>query len=151
MNRILVNAVEKGCDLFNVLRAMTLNPTIHYGLDRALLQVGDIADMIVVDSLETMKVNETYINGRKIFNCENLLTDKVSKSGRINSFNAKKLNKKEIDKLGRQFKSLAKTEARMLVSKLFPSISDRFIKKNTDGMAESILIALYGKNKGQSK
>ena len=64
---------------------------------------------------------------------------------------AEKLNKKEIDKLGRQFKSLAKTEARMLVSKLFPSISDRFIKKNTDGMAESILIALYGKNKGQSK
>jgi len=61
---------------------------------------------------------------------------------------AKNLNKKQIDKLGRQFKSLAKTEARELVSKLFPSISDKFIKKNTDGMAESILIALYGKNKG---
>jgi len=61
---------------------------------------------------------------------------------------SKKLNKKEIDKLGRQFKSLAKTGARELVSKLFPSISDRFVKKNTDGMAESILIALYCKNKG---
>jgi hypothetical protein len=70
---------------------------------------------------------------------------------KIKGKEAKKENKKHIDKLGRQFKSLAKTEARMLVSKLYPSISDRFVKKNTDGMAESLLIALYGKNKGQSK
>ena len=41
---------------------------------------------------------------------------------------AEKLNKKEIDKLGRRFKSLAKTGARELVSRLFPSISDKFIK-----------------------
>ncbi len=59
---------------------------------------------------------------------------------------AKNANKKQIDKLGRQFKSLAKTEARELVSKLYPSISDKFIKKNSDGMAESLLIALYGRN-----
>ena len=58
---------------------------------------------------------------------------------------AKKLNKKQVDKLGRQFKSLAKTEARELVSRLFPSISDKFVKKNTDGAAESVLIVLYGK------
>ncbi len=63
---------------------------------------------------------------------------------KIEDEEVKKENKKYVDKLGRQFKSLAKTEARMMVSKLFPSISDKFVKKNTDGMAESILIALYG-------
>ena len=67
---------------------------------------------------------------------------------KIEDKEVKKENKKQIDKLGRQFKSLAKTEARKLVSSLYPSISDKFVKKNTDGMAESILIALYGKNRG---
>ena len=57
---------------------------------------------------------------------------------------AKKENKRQVDKLGRQFKSLAKTEARMLVSKFYPNMSDRFVKKNTDGLAESLLIAQYG-------
>ena len=58
----------------------------------------------------------------------------------------KKLNKKEIDKLGRQFKSLAKTEARELVSRLYPGLSDRLIKKNTDGLAESLLLAVYARD-----
>ena len=56
-------------------------------------------------------------------------------------------NKKQIDKLGRQFKFLAKTEARNLASKLYPSLSDNFVKKNSDGIAESLLIALFGKDK----
>lgn len=56
---------------------------------------------------------------------------------------AKKENKKYIDKLGRQFKSMSKTEARMLVSRLYPGLSDRLIKKNTDGLAESLLLAVY--------
>ena len=59
----------------------------------------------------------------------------------------KKENKKHVDKLGRKFKSLAKTEARKHASKLFPILSDKFVRVNTDGMAESVLIALYGKNK----
>ena len=58
----------------------------------------------------------------------------------------KKENKKNIEKLGRQIKSEAKTAARELVSSLYPDISNKFRKKNTDGMAESVLIALYGKN-----
>ena len=58
----------------------------------------------------------------------------------------KKENKKHIDKLGRQFKSLAKTEARKLVSKLYPGLSGRLIKKNTDGLAESLLLAVYARD-----
>lgn len=57
----------------------------------------------------------------------------------------KKENDKYIEKLGRNFKSLAKTEARKLVSIKYPAIADKFQKKNTDGMAESLLIALYGR------
>ena len=66
---------------------------------------------------------------------------------KIKGKEAQKENKRQVDKLGRKFKSLAKTEARELVSTLYPCLSDRLVKKNTDGLAESVLISIYGKNK----
>lgn len=59
---------------------------------------------------------------------------------------AKKENKKCIEKLQRGLKSQAKTNARELASNLFPDLSERFVKKNSDGLAESLLIALYGRD-----
>jgi len=62
----------------------------------------------------------------------------------------KKENKKTIDKLNRHFKAEAKTSARELVSSLYPSQAHKYVKKNTDGMAESVLIALYGNDNQES-
>ena len=59
---------------------------------------------------------------------------------------AKKENKKLIDKLGRQVKTVAKRLARELVISLHPELADDFKQKNSDGMAESLLIALYGRD-----
>lgn len=63
---------------------------------------------------------------------------------------SKKQNKKHIDKLNRQIKADAKTAARELVSSMYPNIADQFEQKDTDGIAESLLIALFGrKNKDE--
>jgi predicted RNase H-like nuclease (RuvC/YqgF family) len=59
---------------------------------------------------------------------------------------AKKANKRLIDKLGRQVKTVAKRLARELVISLHPELADNFKQKNSDGMAESLLIALYGRD-----
>ena len=59
----------------------------------------------------------------------------------------KDCNKKEIDKINRQIKKEAKKNARELVSLKYPNLADKFIKTNTDGMAESLLIAIFGKEK----
>lgn len=59
---------------------------------------------------------------------------------------AKKENKKQLDKLNRQVKSVAKRLARELVISLHPDLADNFKQKNSDGMAESLLIALYGRD-----
>ena len=59
----------------------------------------------------------------------------------------KKENKKQIDKLNRQVKARAKTAARILASTLYPELHDAFEKKNTDGMAESLLIAVCERDK----
>jgi len=47
----------------------------------------------------------------------------------------------------RDLKSQAKTNARLLAAKLYPGLAQKFEKKNTDGLAESLLIALYGRDK----
>lgn len=60
---------------------------------------------------------------------------------------AKKANKKEIDKINRQVKTIAKKEARKLASLLYPNSADEFKKENSDGIAESLLIALFGRDK----
>jgi hypothetical protein len=62
----------------------------------------------------------------------------------------KKLNEKHIEKLGRILKAQAKTNARLLCTSLYPEIADNFVKVCQDGLAESLLIALYGKeNQGE--
>jgi adenine deaminase len=66
IDRIAARAVAEGHDLFNVLRAATLNPIRHYGLSAGLLQVGDPADFIVVDDLRDFRVRQTYIDGRLV-------------------------------------------------------------------------------------
>jgi len=66
INRLVARALSDGYDLFHVLRAATVHPVEHYGLDVGLLRVGDPADFIVVDALDTMAVQATYINGREV-------------------------------------------------------------------------------------
>jgi adenine deaminase len=63
INLLVKKSVEFGADIFKVLKAATLNPVKHYGLDVGLLQVGDSADFIVVSDLKNFEVLRTYING----------------------------------------------------------------------------------------
>lgn len=63
INTLVARSISKGADLFDVLRAASLNPVIHYGLDVGLLRIGDDADFIVVEDLKDFKAIETYIKG----------------------------------------------------------------------------------------
>jgi len=56
-------AIALGYDLFDVLRIASVNPVEHYGLEVGLLRVGDPADFIVVDDLETFSLRKTVIEG----------------------------------------------------------------------------------------
>ncbi len=66
INDHVKRAVEAGYDPMTVLRACTLHPVRHYGLDVGLLQENDPADFIVVDSLKKFNVLETWIEGVKV-------------------------------------------------------------------------------------
>ncbi len=78
--------VEKGYDLFDLLRAATFNPIKHYDLQVGMLQVGDLADLIVVENLTHFKVLQTYINGELVFDNKQSLLKTVAGNA-VNNFN----------------------------------------------------------------
>ncbi len=66
LDRVVRRAMTVGYDPLAVLRAVTLNPVRHYGLDVGLLQVGDPADLVVVDDLASFRVLESWVGGRRV-------------------------------------------------------------------------------------
>lgn len=67
IDKIIRIGISKGLDIFNLLRAASVNPVLHYNLEVGLLRKGDAADFIIVDNLSDFNVLQTYINGNKLF------------------------------------------------------------------------------------
>jgi adenine deaminase len=86
INKIIAVLIERGFNIFDVVRAATINPVNHYNLDAGLLREGDNADLIVVDSLSGMNVIETWINGDKVFSNGEVMF-KYPGAKQVNNFN----------------------------------------------------------------
>lgn len=88
INQMVVRAVKKGYDPIKVLKCVVLNPIEHYKLDVGRLQVGDPADLIVVDDLRNFEVLQTFVNGVKVAENGKTLIGMVD-AGQPNLFLAK--------------------------------------------------------------
>lgn len=88
INLLVKRALKAGYDVFDVLRAATVNPVNHYGLDCGLLREGDSADLILVDGLESFNILETYVSGEKVASEGKTLIQSVSEDS-PNVFNAR--------------------------------------------------------------
>src|SRR6187401_1666844 len=66
INGLVRRAVERGIDLYDALRAACITPIEHYKLPVGQLRVGDPADFIEVDSLESLNVRRTWIDGKLV-------------------------------------------------------------------------------------
>lgn len=86
INQLIARALMNGCDLYDTIRAATLNPVQHYHLEVGLLREGDPADLIIVEDLSTFEVVETYINGQMVARRGQTLLDAV-KAEMPNHFN----------------------------------------------------------------
>ncbi len=95
INKIIAKGLNKGVDLFNLLRAATYNPKKFYNLDIGLLQEGDPADFVVLEDLESMTVKETYINGKRVFFDNNVSMD-LGDYTPINKFRDKKIKEEDL-------------------------------------------------------
>jgi adenine deaminase len=95
INILAARLLNEGYNMFNVLRAATINPAEHYGLKTGFLQAGDIADFIVVDDLKSMHVSQTWIGGECVY------SDDIVRFGMpgikfTNRFNASHVNADEL-------------------------------------------------------
>lgn len=70
IDKMVRRAISDGFDLFSVLKIACINPALHYGLDLGLLRVGDPADFVIVQNLQTFDVISVYINGNEKYNRE---------------------------------------------------------------------------------
>ncbi|PCH68990.1 MAG: adenine deaminase [Bacteroidetes bacterium] len=104
INQLAERAIAKGIDAMKVLRATTLNPVKHYGMNVGLLRENDRADLIVVENLSNFKTIQTYIDGQKVAENGETLIDRVDEAI-VNNFNCNPINiddikvKKESDNI----------------------------------------------------
>ncbi len=90
INELVPRTLKLGYDLFDILHAASVLPVKHYKLNVGLLQPGDAADFIVVDSPESMNVKETWIDGVPVFK-DNVVQFPEVESRRINNFTSYKV------------------------------------------------------------
>jgi len=66
INVLVKRAIAYGIDPITALRIASLNPVKHYGLEVGLLQSGDPANVVEIDSLEQCRVRRAFIDGRLV-------------------------------------------------------------------------------------
>lgn len=87
INNLIKAGIKDGINIFNLLRAASMNPVLHYNLDVGLLRKGDFADFIVVDSIKDFNILKTFINGNLVAENGKSLIEKIDFEP-INIFNA---------------------------------------------------------------
>ncbi|MFO7790768.1 MAG: adenine deaminase [Bacteroidota bacterium] len=97
INKIVLRAINAGHNLFDVLRAASLNAIEHYNLNVGLLQKGDPADFIKIDSLDNFDVISAYIDGEIVYD-NNRVMFQVDETEPINTFNlSQKFDEKDFE------------------------------------------------------
>ena len=95
INIIIKRLLDLGYNIFDVLSAATINPSLHYNLDAGMLRVGDKADFIVVDDLKSFTILETYIGGRQVYDGTRVLFSSAGVRP-VNKFNCSPITPEDI-------------------------------------------------------
>ncbi len=95
INNLVKKGLSKGIDLFNLLKAVIINPVNHYKLPVGTLKVNDPADFIIIDNLKSFKVLKTFINGNIVFK-DNKALFTAPEVRPINYFKARPVNNEDI-------------------------------------------------------
>lgn len=88
-------AIKAGHNVFDVLRACSLTPSKHYGLNVGMLQVGDAADFLIVDNLSDLNIKATIIAGQECYNATKPKGE-FRKPALINNFVAEKIDEAQL-------------------------------------------------------
>ena len=67
INTLVARLIAMGYDMFNVIRAASVNTVRHYRIKAGLLRPGEPADFIITDDPARMNILETWINGECVY------------------------------------------------------------------------------------
>lgn len=87
INRFVYLALSLGVSIFDIYKACLLNPIAHYNLPVGSLRIGEPADFLIVDSIESFNVLSTFISGKEVFNANQSCDCSVSNNlKQVNNF-----------------------------------------------------------------
>ncbi len=67
IDKIVRQAIKNGANPVHAIKMASLNPALHYGLTHmGAIGVGYLANIVVLDDLENVKINSCYLNGKKV-------------------------------------------------------------------------------------
>lgn len=95
IDKIVKRAIDRGADLFNVLRAASYNTIKHYNLNVGLLREGDPADFIVVDNLKDFNIIDNVINSISVVD-NRTVNIPYKNIELINNFNTRQISIEEL-------------------------------------------------------
>ena len=95
INLLVKRLLALGYDLFDILSIAIVNPVEHYGLDAGMLRKGDKADFIVIDNPAEFNVEETWIEGKKVYDGKNVSFESPVVRP-VNNFNSGIINGNDI-------------------------------------------------------
>ncbi|RYD58763.1 MAG: adenine deaminase [Sphingobacteriales bacterium] len=144
INELVKRALQKGYDIFDVLRIACINPILHYNIPVGMLRVGDKADFIVASNLDDFTIERTYLNGQLA--AENRVTLlKSTEEVLINKFNTQKRNAADFVIVSNGAKSIRVIEAlegQLITNELVLPVKeeDGFLVSNTENDALKICV-----------
>ena len=119
INKIIARGVRDGHDILDLITVSTLNPIQHYGLKAGLLQNGDPADFIVVDSPATMNVMETWIDGKNVYSNGSEISRPPAPVP-VNHFNSSIINSSglKVKRTGEKYRIITVTDGSLLTGEM---------------------------------
>ena len=119
INLLVKRALKAGYDFFDVLKAASINPIQHYGLEVGTLKINDLADFIIIDNLKKMQIQATFLQGKKVFNGKKVKVDAV-KEIPINNFGIGTISEQDIaiDSEGKPIRVIEAKEGQLITGAL---------------------------------
>ncbi|WP_305982862.1 adenine deaminase [Roseivirga thermotolerans] len=120
IDQLVKRTLAKGFNLFDVLTAACITPVDHYSLDVGTLQIGDLADFIVVNNLQEFNVLATYINGKAVAERGKTLIPRVDNEI-INRFDCAPVSAKQIavKATGREVQVIEAMDGQLITNSLW--------------------------------
>ena len=75
LDKSVLKAKNLGVDIVKAIEMVTINPAAHYNLNGGAIITGSKADFIIIDNLDDFNILKTYINGKCVYDGENVLFD----------------------------------------------------------------------------